>query len=96
MKLNLDALVSQLREAEANEPQFDEEVNPYLLHTVVPMLAQGELTLGQISLDEFDEEDPFTLLRYFEWKDNLSRDLYRINSRLCRLPPACTKVRAFL
>lgn len=96
MKLDLNALNTQLRQVEACEPQFDEELNPYLFNTVVPMLEQGELTLGQIEFDEFDEEDPFTILRYFEWKSDLSRDMRQINSSLCQLPPACTKVRAFL
>lgn len=96
MKLDLNALSSQLRQVEACEPQFDGEVNLYLLNTVVPMLEQGKLTLGQINLDEFDEEDPYTILNYFEWKDMLSRDMRQINRSLCQQPPACAKVRAFL
>lgn len=96
MKLDLNMLSSQLRQTEACEPQFDEEVNPYLLNTVVPRLAQGGLTLGQIDLDEFDEEDPFTILRYFEWENSLSHELYRLNGLLCQLPPACTRARTFL
>lgn len=94
--LDLHALVSQLRQAKEHEPQFDEELNAYLLYTVVPMLEQGEVTLDQIDLNEFDEEDPFTILRYFDWKGELSRDMYRINDRLCQIPPACIKARAFL
>ena len=96
MKLNLETLISQLREVDENEPRFDEEVNPYLLNTVVPMVLHETLTLDQIDLDQFDEEDPLTGLRYFEWKNDLSRDMYRLNSRLCQIPPACTKARAFL
>lgn len=96
MKLDLNALNIQLRQVKACEPQFDEELNPYLLNTVVPMLGQGKLTLRQIDFDKFDEEDPFTILRYFEWKNDLSRDMCQINSSLCQLPPACTKVRVFL
>ena len=34
MKLNLETLISQLREVDENEPRFDEEVNPYLLNKV--------------------------------------------------------------
>lgn len=95
MKLNLEALISQLREVEENEPQFDEEVNPYLLNTVVPMLHKA-VSLDQIDLNEFDEEDPLTILRYFGWKNDLSRKMYQLNSRLCQIPPACVKARAFL
>lgn len=96
MKLDLDALVSQFREVEENEPQFDEKVNSYLLESVVPMVMHGTVTLDQIDLDQFDEEDPHVILRYFGWKEDLSQKLCELNSRLCKVPPACTKARAFL
>ena len=94
--LDLKLLAQQLRDEEPSEPHFNEELNPYLLHTVLPMLEQGNATLDKIDLNQFDTEDPFTILNYYQWQENLRNDLLRINDRLCDLPPASVKVRAFL
>ena len=39
--LDLGELHKQLRQTEEHEPHFDEELNPYLLDTVLPQL-EGE------------------------------------------------------
>ena len=59
--LDLGELHKQLRQTEEHEPHFDEELNPYLLDTVLPQLEGEEpIRLEQIDFDQFDEEDPFT------------------------------------
>ena len=64
--LDLGELHKQLRQTEEHEPHFDEELNPYLLDTVLPQLEGEEpIRLEQIDFDQFDEEDPFTILRHF-------------------------------
>lgn len=61
--LDLGELHKQLRQTEEHEPHFDEELNPYLLDTVLPQLEGEEpIRLEQIDFDQFDEEDPFTML----------------------------------
>ena len=40
--LDLGELHKQLRQTEEHEPHFDEELNPYLLDTVLPQL-EGEV-----------------------------------------------------
>ena len=57
--LDLGELHKQLRQTEEHEPHFDEELNPYLLDTVLPQLEGEEpIRLEQIDFDQFDEEDP--------------------------------------
>ena len=64
--LDLGELHKQLRQTEEHEPHFDEELNPYLLDTVLPQLEGEEpIRLEQIDFDQFDEEDPFTILDYY-------------------------------
>lgn len=79
--LDLGELHKQLRQTEEHEPHFDEELNPYLLDTVLPQLEGEEpIRLEQIDFDQFDEEDPFTILDYYYWReralflDNLRRN----------------------
>ena len=56
--LDLGELHKQLRQTEEHEPHFDEELNPYLLDTVLPQLEGEEpIRLEQIDFDQFDEED---------------------------------------
>ena len=63
--LDLGELHKQLRQTEEHEPHFDEELNPYLLDTVLPQLEGEEpIRLEQIDFDQFDEEDHGR--RYFE------------------------------
>lgn len=94
--LDLHMLAGQLKQADEREPHFDEELNPYLFETVLPMLEQGKVTLSQIALNEFDSEDPLTILRYYDWKNDLFREMFSLNNRICEIPPVCTKARAFL
>ena len=66
--LDLGELHKQLRQTEEHEPHFDEELNPYLLDTVLPQLEGEEpIRLEQIDFDQFDEEDPFTILPPVGW-----------------------------
>ena len=47
--LDLGELHKQLRQTEEHEPHFDEELNPYLLDTVLPQLEGEEpIRLEQI------------------------------------------------
>lgn len=95
--LDLGELHQQLRQAEEHEPHFDEELNPYLLDTVLPQLEGEEpIRLEQIDFDQFDEEDPFTILDYYYWRENLCSKMYRINKRISNILPSCVKTRAFL
>lgn len=72
--LDLGELHKQLRQTEEHEPHFDEELNPYLLDTVLPQLEGEEpIRLEQIDFDQFDEEDPFTILDYYYWRENLCK-----------------------
>ena len=48
--LDLGELHKQLRQTEEHEPHFDEELNPYLLDTVLPQLEGEE----PIRLEEID------------------------------------------
>ena len=96
-KLDLHVLCRELRQAEEREPQFDEELNPYLLHTILPRLGRGEtVKLKEIDLSAFDTEDPNTILEYFGWKENLKNDVHRLTGRLCDQNPVPVKTRGFL
>lgn len=99
MRANLDLhiLRQQLRQAEEREPQFDEELNPYLLHTVLPRLEQeDDVKLDEIDLSAFDAEDPYTFLEYIDWKEELREDARRMADRLCSQEPVSAKERIFL
>lgn len=81
--LDLGELHKQLRQTEEHEPHFDEELNPYLLDTVLPQLEGEEpIRLEQIDFDQFDEEDPFTILDYYYWRENLCNTMRHINRRI--------------
>ena len=96
-KLDLHVLCRELRKAEEREPQFDEELSPYLLHTVLPRLERGEtVKLKEIDLSAFDAEDPGTILEYFGWKENVKNDVRRLTGRLCDQNPVPAKTRSFL
>lgn len=95
--LDLGELLKHLRQTEEHEPHFDEVLNPYLLHTVLPQLESEEpIRLEQIDFDQFDEDDPFTIIRYYCWKEDLCRNMHRINKRISNVLPSCVKTRAFL
>ena len=95
--LDLGELHKQLRQTEEHEPHCDEELNPYLLDTVLPQLEGEEpIRLEQIDFDQFDEEDPFTILDYYYWRENLCNTMRHINRRISDILPSCVKTRAFL
>ena len=51
--LDLGELLKHLRQTEEHEPHFDEVLNPYLLHTVLPQLESEEpIRLEQIDFDQ--------------------------------------------
>ena len=96
-KLDIHVLCWELRQAEEREPQFGEELNPYLLHTVLPRLEREEaVMLKEIDLSAFDAEDPGTILEYFDWKEKVKNDVHRMTGRLCDQNPAPSKMRSFL
>ena len=95
--LDLGELYKQLRQAEEHEPHFDEELNPYLLDTVLPQLEGEEpIRLEQIDFDQFDEEDPLTILKYYYWQEIRCGKMRHINGRIADILPSCVKTRAFL
>lgn len=97
LSLNVKTLCSQLREVEEQEPNFGEELNPYLMDTILPQLAQGKLIiLKDINFDQFDEIDPPIIIEYMGWKRNLRRELTRINENIHKILPSYIKVRTFL
>lgn len=97
LSLNVKALCSQLRETAEHEPSFDEELNPYLMDTILPQLTQGKLiTLKEICFDQFDEEDPLAIMAYMGWQRNLKRELTQINENIHKISPSYIKVRTFL
>lgn len=96
-KLDLYVLCRELRQVEEREPQFNEELNAYLFHTVLPRLERGEtVNLKEIDLSAFDTEDPGTILEYFDWKEELKNDVRRITGRLCDQKPRPAQTRSFL
>ena len=86
--LDLGELHKQLRQTEEHEPHFDEELNPYLLDTVLPQLEGEE----PIRLEQID----FTILDYYYWRENLCNTMRHINRRISDILPSCVKTRAFL
>lgn len=95
--LDLGELCRQLRQAEEHELQFDEELNPYLFHTVLSRVWDEEpIRLEEIDFDQFDQEDLITIIDYYEWHDKLCYKIRRINRELVDILPACAKHRAFL
>ena len=96
-KLDLRVLCRELRQTEEREPQFDEELNPYLFHIVLPRLECEEtVKLKEIDLSAFDAEDPGTILEYFDWKEEVKNDVHRMTGRLCDQNPVPAKTRSFL
>ena len=101
MKQRLDlerfaAGLRELREASVLGEALG-NVNPYLLHTLLPRLERRDWPLLQeIDYDAFEEDDPDTLMEYLSLRENYQYRLERINGALDALAPVCTKVRAFL
>ena len=63
MRLDLDVLHHELRQLKEQEPQYEQELNPYLMNTILPRLEREErVALGEIAVDQFDEEDLLILI----------------------------------
>lgn len=99
MKITLDLkkLSKELHSTQENINEFDEEVNPYLLHTVLPRLGQEPLiTLGEIDFEQFEMDDASALVRFFEWQESLAYHLTTFNNKLCSLMPSTSTKRVFI
>ena len=97
--LDLTALSRRLREADEDpvSQRAREEVNPYLLETVVPLLERESFPrLTDIDFDAFDQYDPQRLAYYFQ---ELGRRAYRFRTyteKLCGAAPAWAHTRTFI
>lgn len=97
--IDLTMLAAELRKApETLVDQEDrEDISPYLLEVILPMLARGEPPmLRDIDFDQFELYDPPRLAGYIQECGHREYALTSINKNLCHLPPACVKTRAFL
>lgn len=74
-----------------------EELNPYLLNVILPMLMQRKYPkLKDIDFEQFEQYDPPELVGYIEECSRRKYDLVGFNDSLCALTPSCVKTRAFL
>lgn len=97
MRLDLDVLYHELRQLKEQEPQYEQELNPYLMNTILPRLEREEsVALGEIDFEQFDEEDLLILIDYFDWWERLQYPISSLNRRLREIPPSSIKTRAFL
>lgn len=97
MRLNLDTLHDKLRQVKEQEPQYEQELNPYLMNTILPRLEREEcVELGEIDFEQFDEEDLLILIDYFDWWEGLQYPICSLNRRLREIPPSSIKTRTFL
>ena len=97
MHLDLDVLHYELKQLKDQEPQYEQELNPYLMDTILPSLEREEsVKLGEIDFEQFDEEDLLILIDYFDWWEGLQYPIYSFNRRLREIPPSSIKTRAFL
>ena len=97
MRLDLDVLHHELRQLKEQEPQYEQELNLYLMDTILPRLEREEsVELGEIDFEQFDEEDIFILSDYFNWWERLQYSMCSLNRRLREIPPSSVKTRVFL
>ena len=97
VQLDLDVLHHELRQLKEQEPQYEQELNPYLMDTILPRLEHEEsVALGEIDFEQFDEEDLLILIDYFNWWEGLQYPIYSLNRLLREIPPSSVKTRAFL
>ncbi len=97
--IDFNALAKELREVpETLVGQKDrEDVNPYLLDVILPMLARGEYPLlRDIDFDQFEQHDPARLAGYMQDCGRRMNELTWLNRDLCELEPAWANTRAFL
>ena len=93
------ALAGALHEApETRVDQREREgISPYLLETILPMLEREAYPrLREIDFERFEADDPPQLAWYIQARTRRAYRLTELNRRLCELPPACGKTRAFL
>lgn len=96
--LDIAALAEELRQTDETlvDQQAREEVSPYLLETILPMLMRGDYPrLRDIDFEQFEIDDPPTLAGYMQERGQREYQLTELNKSLCNLPPACMKKRAF-
>ena len=97
--IDFAVLAKELREApETLVDQKDrEDISPYMLEVILPMLARGEFPLlKDIDFDQFDRNDPCRLAEYAQNHSNRAYTLEKLNQELCELVPLCVSTRAFL
>lgn len=97
--IDFAALAKELREApEALADQEGrEDISPYMLEVILPMLARGEYPLlRDIDYEQFDQRDPARLAGYMQDCGRRTSELTCLNSNLCGLEPAWVNTRAFL
>ena len=96
---DLALLAGLLREAPETlvDEKEQEDVSPYLLETILPMLAKGCYPrLRDIDFEQFELYDPPELVGYMEKRDRRESQLRQLNQALCETVPACVKERTFL
>ena len=97
--IDFSSLTGELHKV--SETQVDqearEELNPYLLNVILPMLMRGEYPrLKDIYFEQFEQYDPPELVGYIETCDRREYALSSFNGSLCKITPSCIKTRAFL
>lgn len=97
--IDFSSLVRELHETSETlvDQEAREELNPYLLNVILPMLMQGKYPkLKDIDFEQFEQYDPPELVGYIEECGRREFALTSFNSSLCELTPSCVKTRAFL
>jgi len=97
--LDIAALVKELRQADETpvDQRAREEVSPYLLETILPMLERGDYPrLRDIDFEQFELYDPPRLAGYIQERGRREYQLTELNKPLCGLSPVCVKKRVFL
>lgn len=97
--LDIAALAEELRRTDETlvDQQAREEVSPYLLETILPMLVREDYPrLRDIDFEQFELYDPPRLAGYIQERGQREYQLKELNRPLCGLSPVCVKNRAFL
>ena len=96
---DLALLAGLLREATETlvDEKDQENVSPYLLETILPMLAKGCYPrLRDIDFEQFELYDPPQLVEYLQKRSCREYQLTQMNQTLCKTVPVCVKDRTFL
>lgn len=97
--LDLTALARRLREAEEDpvSQRTRAELNPYLLDTVVPLLARGKFPmLADIDFEAFEQHDLPELVRYAQEQSWRTYQLGVYADTLRKAAPVWANTRVFL